>query len=117
MTVISISGNSFSLFKYLAPWILLITWGCHSAAPPPKIVIYTKVGCPRCAKATLMLQQQHLLFEEKSIGQREWAGEMWQALKKNGHVPGKSVTMPVVLVDSTLYYNIEDIPQFFSSLQ
>jgi glutaredoxin len=117
MTSISTPPYVHSLLKYLTPWILLITWGCHSVAPPPKIVIYTKVGCPRCAKATLMLQQQHLQFEEKSIGQREWASEMWQALKKNGHVSGKSVTMPVVLVDSTLYYNIEDIPQFFSSLQ
>lgn len=103
--------------KYFTPFLFLVVWSCQPVSSPPKIVIYTKVGCPRCAKATLLLQQQHLTFEEKTIGQREWATEMWKELRKNGHVNGQPVTMPVVIVDSTLYYNIEDIPQFFGSLK
>jgi glutaredoxin len=83
---------------------------------PPNIVIYTKVGCSRCAKAKEILENKPLVFTEKSIGNRDSATEMWQILKKSGHQTGTSVTMPVVLVDSIVYYNIDDIPRFFEGL-
>jgi glutaredoxin len=83
----------------------------------PHIVIYTKVGCPRCAKAVSILQSVQLTFEEKSISQKEWGTEMWKALKKGGHQSGESITMPVVLVDSVLYYNLPEIDNFFVSMK
>ncbi len=108
------------------PWIplgslllifMLVVTSCQTQPKtPPHIVIYTKVGCPRCAKSIEILHQKQLKFEEKSVAQREWATEMWRELKKNGHQQGQSITMPVVLVDSTLYYNLDDIDIFFRGL-
>lgn len=99
-------------------WLFSITLTSCQSHPktPPHVVIYTKVGCPRCATAVAILNQKQLKFEEKSIGQREWATEMWKELKKNGLQQGQSITMPVVIVDSTLYYNLPEIQKFFTGL-
>jgi glutaredoxin len=102
------------LLSFLFSWMLS---SCQShPKTPPHIVIYTKVGCPRCSTAISILHQKQLKFEEKSIGQREWATEMWKELRKNGHSPGQSITMPVLIVDSTLYYNLPEIQKFFTGL-
>ncbi len=107
-------------------WLFMILLGITTLGPlsscqahpktPPHIVIYTKVGCPRCAKAISILQSAQLKFEEKSISQKEWNTEMWKELKNGGHPSGQSITMPVVLVDSVLYYNLPEIEGFFGTM-
>jgi glutaredoxin len=110
----------FGQWLFLCLLGMIFSWtlnGCQShPKTPPHIVIYTKVGCPRCARSIEVLHQKQLKFEEKSVAQREWATEMWRELKKNGHQQGQSITMPVVLIDSTLYYNLDDIDHFFRGL-
>jgi glutaredoxin 3 len=62
----------------------------------PNVVIYTKPGCPYCAKAMAWYTEQGISFEERNAqDNREYRKEMF---KYSDNDP----TVPVVVIDGKL---------------
>jgi len=82
----------------------------------PKFVMYTKPGCPRCEKSLEILSQRGVLFEERSIAEPKNQNEMWELIRAQKDQQATRVTLPVVYMDSVLYYNLQDLDGFFQGI-
>ncbi|MEN9334543.1 MAG: Glutaredoxin [Bacteroidota bacterium] len=82
----------------------------------PKFVMYTKPGCPRCEKSLEILTQRGVLFEERSISDPKNQREMWGLIRAQKDIQTPTVTMPVVYMDSVLYYNLPNLDAFFQGI-
>ena len=74
------------------------------AAKPQSVSLFTKVGCPFCARAKEMLQQQNLEYEEIVLGQ----GISNRSLKA---VAG-AATVPQVFIDGRLIGGSEELAAY-----
>lgn len=74
------------------------------AARPQSVSLFTKVGCPFCARAKEMLQQQNLEYEEIVLGQ----GISNRSLKA---VAG-AATVPQVFIDGRLIGGSEELASY-----
>jgi glutaredoxin len=82
----------------------------------PKFVMYTKPGCPRCEKSLEILSQRGVFFEERSIAEPKNQKEMWELIRAQKDQQTTRVTLPVVYMDSVLYYNLQDLDGFFQGI-
>ncbi len=82
----------------------------------PKFVMYTKPGCPRCEKSLEILSQRGVFFEERSIAEPKNQKEMWELIWAQKDQQTTRVTLPVVYMDSVLYYNLQDLDGFFQGI-
>lgn len=96
------------------------------ATPPPTpkaelssapIIVYTQVGCGRCATVKKEMKAKGIAFEEVDVnsGSPE-VNAMWKNLRDGGFT-GDNVTMPVVKVNGKLHYNIKDLAGFVDGLK
>jgi len=98
---------------------LLLFVQCQSNAvqdSKPKFVMYTKPGCPRCEKSLEILSQRGIVFEERSIAEPKHQREMWELIREQKDQQTSRVTLPVVYMDSVLYYNLQDLDGFFQGI-
>ncbi len=104
--------------RFLFACLILLLTACNMGQnyQPQEVVIFTKEGCPRCAEAKEILLGRQRQFKEKNIADPKYRQEMWDILhQKNGGEEVRLV-MPVVIVDGEVYYNIPQLPQFFSGI-
>ena len=72
------------------------------------IHMFTMNGCGRCNYTKNYLNEKKIPFTEYNTSNNgKFNMMMWKELKKVNHVG--SVSMPVVLMDGELYYNIADL--------
>ena len=107
-------AHTFVAMKNLIFFLVLILCACKNGANqhPSSIVVYTKEGCPRCAETKEILQERHTVYTEKSISEIENRNEMWDLLHKESGGEPVRLVMPVIVADSTLFYNIQDLTNF-----
>ena len=104
---------------FLVAMSLLLFVQCQSNAVSdarPKFVMYTKPGCPRCEKSLEILSQRGVAFEERSIEEPKNQREMWELIRAQNDPQATRVTLPVVYMDSVLYYNVKDLDSFFQGI-
>jgi glutaredoxin len=104
---------------FLAVVTLLLFVQCQSNVVQdsnPKFVMYTKPGCPRCEKSLEILSQRGVFFEERSIAETKNQKEMWELIRAQKDQQTTRVTLPVVYMDSVLYYNLQDLDGFFQGI-
>lgn len=80
------------------------------------IVVFSKDGCPRCHFTTTYLLDNNIDF--RYINTTEDVDQnrlMWELLKKD-NPQLRSVTLPVILVDGEISYNIQDLKETVSNL-
>lgn len=80
------------------------------------IVVFSKDGCPRCHFTTTYLLDNNIDF--RYINTTEDVDQnrlMWELLKKD-NPQLTSVTLPVILVDGEISYNIQDLKETVSNL-
>lgn len=87
-------SDAETMLKYLNP----------KAARPPRITVFTKKGCPYCAKAKKMLKDRALRFEEIEIGGNVSASTLYA-------VAGKD-TVPQVFVDGHRVGGSDDLEKY-----
>lgn len=80
------------------------------------IVVFSKDGCPRCHFTTTYLLDNNIDFRyintSEDVDQNRL---MWELLKKD-NPQLRSVTLPVILVDGEISYNIQDLKETVSNL-
>ena len=103
------------LFLLTALWMVQCQNNSKTAIDP-KFVIYTKPGCPRCEKSLSILSQRGIVFEERSIAEPIHQREMWELIRSEKDQATTRVTLPVVYMDSVLYYNLQDLDSFFGGI-
>jgi glutaredoxin len=95
-----------------------------TSPPAPKtelskapIIVYTQVGCGRCAFVKKEMKAKGIAFEEVDVnsGSPE-VNNMWKQLRDGGFT-GESVTMPVVKVNGQLHYDIKDLAGFVNGIK
>ncbi|MBM3428580.1 MAG: glutaredoxin [Bacteroidetes bacterium] len=103
----------------LIAFLMMLVWiSCQMGQnyQPAELIVYTKDGCPRCAEAKEILHARGRVFIEKNISNPQNRDSMWDALHQKSGGESVRLVMPVVVVDGQLYYNLPDIPQFFSGI-
>jgi hypothetical protein len=56
------------------------------------------------------------VFEERSIAEPKHQREMWELIRAQNDPQATRVTLPVVYMDSVLYYNVKDLDGFFQGI-
>lgn len=77
------------------------------AQKPKCISLFTKVGCPFCARAKAMLQQHGLEYEEIVVGQ--------DATMRSLRAMSGSATVPQVFIDGKLIGGSEALASYFGA--
>ncbi len=104
---------------FLVAMSLLLFVQCQSnkvSDDQPKFVMFTKPGCPRCEKSLEILSQRGVVFEERSIAEPKNQRAMWELIRAQNDPQATRVTLPVVYMDSVLYYNLQDLDGFFQGI-
>lgn len=90
-------SDAETLLKYINP----------DAVKPSLVSLFTKVGCPYCARAKVLLKEKGIDFEEIVLG-KEITTKTLQA------VTG-STTVPQVFIDGKLIGGSEDLANYFAT--
>ncbi len=90
-------SDADTMLNFLAP----------KAEKPKRVTLFTKIGCPYCAKAKEMLQSHDLSYEEIPLGNQI-------TLKSLFAVSGKTST-PQVFIDGKLIGGSEDLEKYLNS--
>jgi len=81
-----------------------------------KLVVYTMKGCGRCAYAVDYLKKNNIVYTEYSTSNKTYSNEMWQYVQTSGKYEGGAVTMPVIVNNGQIDFNIPDIQDFMSKI-
>ena len=83
------------------------------------IVVFSKDGCSRCHYTTSYLLNNNIDFKLFNISKNQDSRKlMWSLLKKKlPKAALKSITMPVILINGEISYNMKDIKAFVSQLK
>jgi glutaredoxin-like protein len=65
----------------------MLTYINPNASPPPRITLFSKPGCPHCARARKMLINQGYRFEEIELGSQGVSYSSLQAVTGRGTTP------------------------------
>jgi glutaredoxin len=80
------------------------------------IVVFSKDGCPRCHFTTTYLLDNNIDFKFINTSDSQDQNRlMWDLLRKD-NPQLSSITMPVILVDGKISYNIQDLKETVSKL-
>ena len=80
------------------------------------IVVFSKDGCPRCHFTTSYLLDNNIDFKFINTSDSQDQNRlMWDLLRKD-NPQLSSITMPVILVDGKISYNIQDLKETVSKL-
>ncbi len=90
-------SDAETLLKYINP----------DAVKPSLVSLFTKIGCPYCARAKVLLKEKGIDFEEIFLG-KEITTKTLQA------VTG-STTVPQVFIDGKLIGGSEDLANYFAT--
>jgi len=90
-------SDAETLLKYINP----------DAVKPSLVSLFTKIGCPYCARAKVLLKEKGIDFEEIVLG-KEITTKTLQA------VTG-STTVPQVFIDGKLIGGSEDLANYFAT--
>jgi glutaredoxin-like protein len=89
-------SDAATMLKYINP----------NAVKPPLVSLFTKVGCPYCARAKALLKDRGIAFEEIVLGKEVTT----KTLKA---VIGKT-TVPQIFIDGKLIGGSEDLAKHFA---
>jgi pathogenesis-related protein 1 len=79
-----------------------------------KIEVYTMEGCGRCAYTIEYLNEKNIQYTEFSTSNDENNSKMWNILYATNKYKGGSITMPVVVINGEVNYNIKDLKGFLT---
>lgn len=80
------------------------------------IVVFSQDGCPRCHFTTSYLLENNIDFRYINTSDNDDQNKlMWKLLKKDNSQL-TSVTLPVILVDGKISYNIQDLKETVHNL-
>jgi len=88
-------SDAETMLKYINP----------NAVKPPLVSLFTKVGCPYCARAKALLKERGIAFEEIVLG-KEVTTKTLQAVTGG-------TTVPQVFIDGKLIGGSEDLAKHF----
>ncbi len=80
------------------------------------VSIYTLPGDQRCAYTVRQLASMGVAYTEYSVSDKNHSYRMTELLRSSGKFSGRSVTLPVVVVKGTPYFNIENLDSFTRSI-
>ncbi|WP_111307773.1 glutaredoxin family protein [Confluentibacter sediminis] len=81
------------------------------------IVVFSKDGCSRCHYTTSFLLDNNIDFKLINVTKDDKQNLfMWELLKKENPII-KNLTMPVILLDGKISYNIDDLKGFVGKLK
>jgi glutaredoxin-like protein len=92
-------SDADTMLKYVAP---------NAKAPEP-VTIFTKAGCPHCARAKALLDQKGLSYEEIELG-KGITSQTLRAVSGNG-------TTPQVFIGGKLIGGADDLERHFGVTQ
>jgi len=90
-------SDADTMLKYLNP---------NAKAPEP-ITIITRPGCPHCSRAKMLLEDNHLSFEEIVMGQNRITNKTLRALSGAN-------TVPQVFIGGKLIGGADELENYFS---
>lgn len=79
-----------------------------AAEQPKRITVFTKPGCPHCARAKQVLKNQHLAFEEIELGSKGLSYSSLAAVTGRG-------TTPQVFIDGAHIGSADDLEAWIQS--
>jgi len=80
------------------------------------VEIYTMAGCGRCAYAISYAKENNLNYKEYSTENKKYNSKMWSLVQNSGKFKGGSITMPVIVNQGSVSFNINDLTGFMSKI-
>lgn len=93
----------------LSAFVLL---SCEPPTQVAEVKMFTQPDCGRCASVKEAFKENGVVFEEFSTEEHQ------NRVKLREYVPRsvKDLTMPVVVVDTNVFYNFEDLDPVLHSI-
>jgi glutaredoxin len=93
------------------------------APPKPKadvfakgVHLFTMRGCGRCSWTKQMMDKKGIAYQHYDTDKPNYNSIMWKQLSKGGH-KGERITMPVIVVDGKVHYNIKELGNLVEGLE
>jgi pathogenesis-related protein 1 len=84
--------------------------------PSGKVEVYTMEGCGRCAYTVEYLENNNIEYVEYSTNDDKYNSKMWELVQASGKYDGESISMPVVVFNGEVSFNIADLETFLSKI-
>jgi len=85
---------------------------CSLLSDAQKIEIYTMQGCGRCEFSIRYAKEHHLNYVEYSTAKKSNSDKMWKLLQTSPAYVGGSISMPVVVANGKVSFNIDNLEGF-----
>ncbi len=105
-----------TIYYKIALLLLVLSVNYSFSFSQDAIQIYTMPGCGRCAYSLAYMTKNNIKFVEYSTSNDSYNSKMWELLQNSGTYDGGSITMPVILNQGNLSYNIDDMEDFMTKL-
>ncbi len=100
----------------LAFLVLLVTINYSILLSQGPIEIYTMPGCGRCAYSIAYMDKNNIQYVEYSTDNEDYNTKMWELLQNSPDFKGGSITMPVIVKQGSVNFNIKDMEGFMAKL-
>jgi len=100
----------------LAFLVLLTTVNCSFLLAQGPIEIYTMQGCGRCSYAVSYMDKNNIKYVEYSTDNDDNNAKMWALVQNSPDFKGGSISMPVIVKQGSVNFNIKDMEGFMAKL-
>jgi glutaredoxin len=102
--------------RFLISAIFILSSLTLYAQRPAEVTIYTMPGCGRCTYTVNYLKNNNIPYTEYSTSDKDSNMNMWKAIGNSGKPAGRSISMPVVVINEQTYFSIPDLKGFTESI-